>query len=445
MDLGNKKVTVLGAARSGIAAARLLNSKGAHVFVSDLGLPADFKDGFSLLKKSGIEFETGVHSDRVLEADFTVLSPGIPVSSDVVQKLYKRRIKVYSEIEIASWFNKSSVIGVTGSNGKTTTVTLIGEMLKKQNPEALVAGNIGQPFSEYVSNTKKGEWSVLELSSFQLETIDKFKPDISVILNFAPNHLDRYAGYDDYINAKWRITKNLTGKDMLIYNEDDEQLKARIKETDAQLFGFSTKSVNSNGAGFKDHKIYLYGKKLINTEQMPLKGIHNYMNAMAACLAASKSGISNDQIIDVLKQFSGVEHRLEKVTVYNGVTFINDSKSTTVESLMVALQSFENPVILIAGGKDKGSDFSRLNDLITKHVKGLVLIGTASNIMMDTWQKLKPAFVENSMQEAVQKAASLADKNEIVLLSPACASFDMFSNYEERGRIFKQSVLELKG
>lgn len=435
----------MGAARSGMAVAGLLSKKGARVFISDSGKPENVAMELIQLEKSEIGYEFNGHSDRATDADMAVLSPGIPVSSDIVQNFYRNNIPVYSEIEVAFWYNQSSLIAVTGSNGKTTTVSLIGEMLKKQNPDALIAGNIGQAFSEYVLKTQKEQWSVVELSSFQLETIDKFKADITVILNFAPNHLDRYNSYDDYLKAKWRITKNLTEKELLIYNADDEKLLSWVKKLHIPVLGFSTQSINETGAGLREDTIYLFGNKFIGTAELALKGIHNYMNVMAAVLAASKSGITNEHIIEVLKDFRGVEHRLEEVAVINGVTYINDSKATTVESLMMALRSFNQPVVLIAGGKDKGSDFGRLNALVKEHVKAVVLIGSAAAKIRANWDNLKPVYVAETMQHAVNKAADLADRNEIVLLSPACASFDMFSNYEQRGQIFKQHVMELKG
>lgn len=438
-----KKITVLGAARSGLAAAKMLNDSGARVFISDGGSPSNIRERMIELDLYNVLFETGEHSNMAYNADFAILSPGIPVASEVVQTLYKKQIPVYSEIEAAYWFNKSSMIAVTGSNGKTTTVTLIGEMLRKKDPDAIVAGNIGQAFSEFVLGSKKDQWSVVELSSFQLETIDTFKPDIAVILNFAPNHLDRYNSYEEYIKAKWRITKNLTKKELVVYNADDEKLKSWVEELKVPAVGFSTKSINDWGAGLFQDEIYLYGEKIIHTKEMGLKGIHNFMNAMAAILAAHKAEITNSDMRAVLKEFSGVEHRLEKVAVVEGKTFINDSKATTVESLMYALQSFDKPIVLIAGGKDKGSDFSRLNDLIKQNVKAIVLIGTATEKMKKTWQGIKPVYLAESMQDAVNKASEIASAGEVVLLSPACASFDMFSNYEERGNIYKEYVHQL--
>ncbi|NOG46382.1 MAG: UDP-N-acetylmuramoyl-L-alanine--D-glutamate ligase [Calditrichaeota bacterium] len=441
MNVSGKKITVLGAARSGIAAARMLMKHGASVFVSDSASPEKRALDIEQLNKDEIEFELGQHSHRVYEADCAVLSPGIPVVSGVVQAFYKKNIPVYAEVEAAWWLNKSPVIGVTGSNGKTTTTSLIGEMLRQKDSGAIVAGNIGQPFSEYVDNSNKERWAVIELSSFQLETVSNFAPKIAVVLNFAPNHLDRYPSYEAYLEAKWRITQNMDEDDLLVYNADDEKLSQWASKIQSPKLSFAVGRENAEGAAYRNNAIYLFGKKLIDEDEIVLQGIHNYMNVMAAALAANKAGIGNEQICAVLKTFSGIEHRLEKVAEIDNVLYVNDSKATTVESLYFALQSFKTPIVLIAGGKDKGSDFSKLNKLIAENVKELVLIGTAADKMAYAWQGIKPANKEKSMKDAVQRAAQIAEEGDVVLLSPACASFDMFSDYEERGRQFKETVL----
>ena len=441
MNVSGKKITVLGAARSGIAAAVMLKKHGASVFVSDSAKPKKSSGGIQFLNEHKIGYELGQHSPRIYEADCVVLSPGIPVASGVVQAFYKKNIPVYAEVEAAWWLNESPVIGVTGSNGKTTTTSLIGEMLRKKDNESIVAGNIGQAFSEFVGDSKKGRWAVIELSSFQLETVDTFKPNVVVVLNFAPNHLDRYPSYGAYLKAKWRITKNMDGADLLVYNGDDEKIVEWSKEIRSQKTSFVVGRRNPDGAAYLENNIYLFGKKLIGADEIVLQGVHNFMNAMAASLAAHKAGIANEQIIDVLKTFSGVEHRLEKVAEINSVLYVNDSKATTIESLYFALQSFKRPIVLIAGGKDKGSDFSRLNKVIGKNVKELVLIGSAADKMANAWQGVKPLNKEKTMQDAVKRANQIARAGDVVLLSPACASFDMFDDYEDRGNQFKKVVL----
>jgi UDP-N-acetylmuramoylalanine--D-glutamate ligase len=443
-EVKNKRITILGAARSGIAAAKLLKKHGAKVYVSDAAPAENKMKEAAELDKAGIAYEFGMHSEQSLLAELVVLSPGIPVRSDVVQSFIKRKVPVLSEIEVAWWFCQSPVIAVTGSNGKTTTTTLIGEMLKKKYPQAIVAGNIGAAFSEYVDESDPHSWAVVEVSSFQLETIDDFHPKQAVVLNFAPNHLNRYDGYEDYLKAKWRLTKNLNKDDILIYNAADAKLTGWAERVECNLQGFDINGVKDHAAYYINDAIYINDKKLAAAEKIALRGKHNYMNVMAAALAAMNAGISAEQIREVLGSFTGVEHRLEFVTKKNGVTFINDSKATTVESLGYALQSFAEPIILITGGQDKGSDFTKLIDLIKANVKAIVLIGSSAGIMEKAWQGLVPIYKENSLQNAVNKAVDLAETNNTVLLSPACASFDMFRDYEDRGRQFKQIVQEVK-
>ena len=444
INVKGKKVTVLGAARSGLAAARLLKNKGALVFVSDLA-PAEQKtEARQFLEKEQIDHEFGKHSQRVFEADFCVLSPGVPVASAVVQQLLEKKVPVVSEIEVAYWFFKGKLIAVTGSNGKTTTTTLIGEMLKRRYPQAIVAGNIGQAFSDFVEQSREDSWAVVEVSSFQLETIDRFHPNQVALLNFAPNHLDRYPSYNDYIEAKWRVTKNLQADDRFIYNAADAEILKRLAQLNCQKSGFHINGDEKAEIYFKDGVIWLAGKPFIEVRQMGLRGLHNYMNAMAAILAAKYADVPEQEIKAVLREFKGVEHRLEFVRELNGVRFINDSKATTVESLYYALQSFEQPIVLIAGGKDKGSDFSRLNKHISEKVKALVLIGKATPKMQQAWQGLKPIHTAQNLREAVKKAYRLAEAGDVVLLSPACASFDMFQDFEDRGRQFKQIVNQLR-
>lgn len=435
-----KKVTVLGAARSGIAAASMLKKLGAIPFVSDSATEISKQDCVQKLRQENIEYEFGGHTDKIFDAEFVVLSPGISQRSEVVRSILQKDIPLYSEIEVASWFIKGGLIAVTGSNGKTTTTTLIGEMLKRKYPQAIVAGNIGSPLSGQVLDSAANSWSVVEVSSFQLETIQDFHPQQAVILNFAPNHLDRYDSYEDYLKAKWRITMNLTPQDKLIYNSADTNLSEWVAQKDAQKLAFDINGDVSRAARFDGQSLYVGGERLVDVQDMKLRGTHNYMNAMSAALAAQNADVPIDDIRAVLKEFAGVEHRLEFVMDKKGVRYINDSKATTVESLSFALQSFDTPIVLIAGGKDKGSDFTRLNDLIQKYVKDIILIGDATEKMKQAWNQIKPIQCAGSLQDAVRRAAHLADLGDVVLLSPACASFDMFEDFEDRGRQFKQIV-----
>jgi UDP-N-acetylmuramoylalanine--D-glutamate ligase len=442
-NVKNKLVVILGAARSGLAAARLLHGMGAKVFVSDTAAVDKKSSAKDLLEHQQIDFEFGGHSNKIFAADFIILSPGIPLNTQEVQEVLAKGIPVYSELEVASWFCRAPLIAVTGSNGKTTTTTLLGEMIRTEKPGSLVAGNIGRAFSEVVCEAGPEDWAVIEVSSFQLETIDAFHPRIVLILNLAPNHLDWYSDYQDYITAKMRILKNLDSADQLIYNADDTLLSERIKGCPASKSAFSLRDHDVQ-ASLRNNALYLGDQELIQTAQIGLKGAHNYQNAMAAALAARIAGISDENIRDILKIFRGVEHRLEFVGIINGITFINDSKATTVESLAVALQSFDQPLILIAGGKDKGSDYKKLDNLLVKNVRSAVLIGSAREKIGEAWQDIIPLQTAATLDEAVELAFSNAQPGETVILSPACSSYDMFHDFEERGRKFKEIVFKLK-
>jgi UDP-N-acetylmuramoylalanine--D-glutamate ligase len=443
INVKDKTVTILGAARSGIAAAKLLKQKQARVFVSDLAAKDQKSLEIQTLEDEKIDFEFGQHSKIILDADFAVLSPGIPRHLPVVQNLISKKIPVYSEIEIASWFCVSPIIAITGSNGKTTTTTLIGEMLRAETPQSIVAGNIGSALSDFVLTSDENIWATVEVSSFQLETIDTFHPRVAIILNLAPNHLDWYDSFEDYVEAKLLILKNLQEEDYLIYNADDELLSEKVNHCPANKMTFSLQN--------KDASIFLDGgklisddKNLIGTNEIKLNGNHNYQNAMAAILAAKIAGIKDESISKVLKEFKGVEHRLEYVGEIEGITFMNDSKATTIESLAVALTSFETPIILIAGGKDKGSDYSKLNNLIAENVRQVILIGTAKDKMSKAWKDIVPVHLSDTLGDAVEAAFKMAVTGETVLLSPACSSFDMFNDFEDRGKQFKETVYKLK-
>jgi len=442
MEVKNKKAVILGAARSGIAAAELLLQKGAEVFVSDSASETEKKEEIKILEGLGVSFEFDSHTNKLFDGDFVVLSPGIPVASEIVRNISKKGIPIFSELEIAYWFCQSPIIAITGSNGKTTTTTLLGEMLRSIKSDSIVAGNIGTPFSGQVLSSDRSTWAAVEISSFQLETIDSFHPRIAVILNFAPNHLDRYNSYEDYTEAKLRIIKNLDHNDYIIYNADDILISKKIHPSPAKKLSFSQMN-NQADAYLKDAQIFMFNKAIMSCGEVLLKGNHNYMNAMAASLAAHQAEIPNVLIAQTLETFRGVEHRIEVIGTINGIHFVNDSKATTIESLSVALKSFNTPIILIAGGKDKGSDFTKINDLIKKNVREVVLIGESKEKIAKSWNNLKPIHFADSLAAAVEKAFTVAKQDDNVLLSPACTSFDMFKDYEDRGRIFKQIVKQL--
>jgi len=438
-----KRVTVLGAARSGIAVAKLLSVKGARVFVSDMAKRENKNEEIHILEGLGIPFEFGMHSDQIYDADLAVLSPGISPASALVQSIQGKGIPIFSELEVASWFYKGPIIGITGSNGKTTTTTLTGQMMQQQFPDTIIAGNIGTPFSGEVLKNQPASFAVVEISSFQLETIESFHPRIAVILNLAPNHLDWYKTYEDYITAKLRILKNLTREDTLIFNDDDKLLRSKIESCPAQKLRFAQTDSTAD-AYVKDKSLFIFNSRLLPLQDIKLRGMHNYTNALAAALSVRSLGGHNESIIRVLSTFTGIEHRLEFVADINGIHFINDSKATTIESLAVALTSFDSPLILIAGGKDKGSDFTRLRDLLKKHVRRVILIGAAREKMASSWKDIIPISPAASLSDAVESAYRFAQQGDTVLLSPACASFDMFKDFEDRGRQFKLEVLKLK-
>ncbi len=438
----NKNVVILGAARSGLSAAQMLKKAGNTVFVSDNAEKGKIKEKNYLIKMD-IPFEFGQHSDRVFKADFVVLSPGIPSTSRIVKAILTRNIPVYSEIEVASWFCRSNIIAVTGSNGKTTTASVLGKMLKCRYKNSFVAGNIGLPFSDFVLDSPADEWIAVEVSSFQLETIDHFHPAIAVILNLSPNHLDWYKSFEDYASAKLRILNNLTPDDYIIIDSADKFLYNRVIQSPPRKYKFSVTGKRAE-AYLYDGNIYLFNEKITDIKSILLFGPHNYKNLMAAGIAAKIAGVSSSDIRTVMQTFKGVSHRLEFANKIKDVMFINDSKATTLESLEAALNSFSQPVILIAGGKDKGADFSRIRSLVNQKVKAAILIGSASERIAASWKGIVPISRATDMKDAITKAMDHAISKDIILLSPACSSFDMFRDFEDRGKNFKKIVNQMK-
>jgi UDP-N-acetylmuramoylalanine--D-glutamate ligase len=444
----NRLVGIIGMARSGMAAARLIQQLGGRPFVSDVKLGDRLTAETDELKKYNIDFETGGHSDRLLESDFVILSPGVPRTIKIVKQLSESGIPVFSEIEVASWFCRGGIIAVTGSNGKTTTTSLVGAILDKAGIENVVCGNIGVPFSDKVLGISKQGYVVLEVSSFQLELIEDFAPHVAMILNITPDHLDRYDDFDGYKQAKYRITENQKASDYLILNADDSVIDRNRIETGAQKVYFSTSRLMPTGV-FKRGKslVGIVREKeipLIDTEQIRIPGLHNLQNAAAASLAALQLDIEPGPIADALREFPGVEHRLEDVGKVAGIRFVNDSKATNVDSVCHALRAFEAPLHLIAGGRDKGGDFEPVIPCGKGKIKEVILIGEAREKMFNALGKAFPVQFADSMEEAVKKAFEEASPGEIVLLSPACASFDMYDNFEQRGKDFKEAVRSLK-
>ncbi len=450
-----KRLVILGGGESGVGTALLGKEKGFEVFLSDFGIIRDtYKQ---VLIHNQIEWEEGAHSEeKILTADLVMKSPGIPETAGVVQKLKQRGVRVISEIEFAAAYTRATIIGITGSNGKTTTATLTHKLLEDGGVNAVLGGNIGRSFAAQVakgrsnSGSDEAENYVLELSSFQLDGIEKFTPHIAVLTNLSPDHLDRYDNdYERYIASKFRITENQKDEDYFIYDHDDIEIQKWLKShtIQARKLPFSLKEKVKPGAYINNKEIQIN----INNNQltMPiaslgLEGQHNIKNAMAASMVATLLGVRKETIRQSLENFQGVEHRLEKVLKINNVKYINDSKATNVNATFYALDSMESPTVWIVGGVDKGNDYTDLLPLVNEKVKAIICLGMNNEKIVNTFGNVVDIVVEtHSMKDAVQIAYRLAKRGDSVLLSPACASFDLFENYEDRGRQFKDAVRNL--
>ncbi len=443
-----KQIVILGAGESGAGSAILAQKQGFGVFVSDKGLiKPKYKE---ILEKAEIKFEEGNHNeDEILKASEVIKSPGISENAPVVLKLKEKGIPVISEIEFAGRYTDAIKICITGSNGKTTTTNLIWHMLNKAGKKVALTGNVGNSFAMAVA--KGGfDYYVIELSSFQLDGMFEFKADIAVLLNITPDHLDRY-GYklQNYIDSKFRVIRNQTKSDCLIYWADDPIIKAELakKEFGMTLLPFSAESKENMIAYIENDELiidYQHKTNLMTIHDLALKGRHNTYNSMAAAIAGKVLNIRKDVIRESLADFQGVEHRLEPVITVCGINFINDSKATNVNSTWYALECMETDIVWIAGGIDKGNDYSELFQLVKKKVKAVVCLGKDNKKIIESFRDKVPTVVEtSSMEEAVRTSYYLAAKGDTVLLSPACASFDLFNNYEDRGRQFKEAVRNL--
>lgn len=447
-----KKISVLGAARSGIAVAAMLKRRGADVFVSDQGPEEKLQSQIAELSSLGIRYEMGGHTECVLDAEFIVVSPGVPSDAAIIKTASAKGITIVSELEIASRFSPSKMIAVTGTNGKTTTTTLIGRILDDGGKKNVVAGNIGTAFSSCVDTMDPQTIAVLEVSSFQLDYIEQFHPNVSVMLNITPDHLDRYDhNYEKYIAAKCRIFENQMNNDVLVYNYDDAETNEQVRRfasLHVRTLPFGIERRFDEGAFVENGKMItvLDGVRyeIVDTDRIMIPGIHNLYNAMAATLASQAIGVDSGSIGQTLHTFKGVEHRLELVRQFHGIEFINDSKATNIDSVWYALQAFTKPLIVLIGGRDKGNDYSKLYELVHQHVKAIIAIGESADKVINAFGPMKKVIRATSMDEAVQQALGLANAGDIVLLSPACASFDWFRNYEHRGEVFKQIVNRLQ-
>jgi UDP-N-acetylmuramoylalanine--D-glutamate ligase len=442
-DFAGKRVTVVGMARSGIAAARVLHSLGARVTITDKKPLGQLAEQVQALGHGEIKVEAGGHPDRIfVEAELIVLSPGVP---KIPQVLAARRhgVPVISELELGWVLSDAPFLGITGTNGKSTVTTLVGLMLKKAGKKVLVAGNIGNALTETPELLHGQDWIVVELSSFQLEDIDTFRPRVATVLNITQDHLDRYKDISEYGEAKARIFENQRHEDVLILNFDDPLVRALASRALSRVVPFSRSEKHETGAYIENGRLLVRGETVCGIDEILIKGVHNLENAMAASAAALAAGADQASVAAVLREFPGLEHRLEFVRDKDGVTYINDSKGTNVGAVMKSVEGFSRPVILIAGGLDKGSDFSPLAGLVKERVKLLILIGRAADKMAKELGGSTETVLAKTLRDAVQLAAKRATRGDVVLLSPACASFDMFKDFEDRGRQFKEAVKNL--
>lgn len=448
----NKILVVLGAAESGIGAAILGKKEGWDVFVSDSGMIIDsFK---SVLIDNEIAFEEGGHStDKILQADCIVKSPGIPEKVVIMKKIRATNIEVCSEIEFGFRYKgESKIIAITGSNGKSTTTSLIYHLLKTNQYDVSIVGNIGNSFTKQIAE-QPTEWYVIEVSSFQLDDIHEFRPNIAILLNITPDHLDRYDyDFNKYVKSKFNIVKNQNRSDYFIANIDDPNIATQLNNLTIQpkkiLFTMNEHNLKNEEGGFirKDEMhIQIEGEDMsMSIEELSLKGKHNQYNSMAAGISAKIAGLRKEKIRESFSSFEGLEHRLELVATVRGVEFINDSKATNVNSVWFALESMKKPTVLILGGVDKGNDYSEIMDLVQEKVKSIVCMGIDNSPIHKAFDHLNIQIIDTeSMNDAVHASFSQADKGDVVLLAPACASFDLFKNYEDRGRQFKTAVKAL--
>jgi len=463
MDLNRKNVLVVGLGMTGLATARFLHHRGAAVTVTDMAAETDLAASVQELHQLGIRTELGGHRRESIESsELIILSPGVPHTHDFLTGARKKGIPVIGEIELASRFVREPIIAITGTNGKTTTTSLLGEMLAQCGMRVFVGGNIGNPLIGYVDRDEKADWVVLEISSFQLDTIDTFRPDIGVLLNITADHLDRYADMAGYAASKGRLFQNQTLEDIAIYNGTDPWVLAETSRIRSRKWVFNGSSTLEEGARIEGNALMLSftscpyrkvhsscslpapGSVKLDLRESRLYGKHNQENISAAVMAAIAAGGNGPDIQIALNQFKGLSHRIEFVQTLNGVTYVDDSKATNVDAVYRALEAFQEPVVLIMGGRDKGGDYRILEKMIQDHVKHLILLGEASELIAAALGNLVPTVRVSSMQEAVIKAHQAASSGNVVMLSPACSSFDMFRSYTHRGEVFQSEVKKLR-
>jgi UDP-N-acetylmuramoylalanine--D-glutamate ligase len=457
MDVNGKRVLVVGLAKSGVASALFLKKHGARVTISDTKSGDELRNEIPVLLDHGITVETGGHGERTFQnQDLIVVSPGVPVDAPRLVQARSLGGSVIGEVELAAQFLPGPIVAITGSNGKTTTTTLAGEIMAAGGFPTLVGGNIGTPAISLAERAKPETVIVLEISSFQLETVQTFRPKVALVLNVTPDHLDRHRTFQVYADAKARIFENQQGSDFAVLNADDPTCVAMAARTRARVFWFSRQKEVQQGAWVRDgNVVFREGsresktpqKEILQVSEIPLKGAHNLENVLAAVCVGALMGCAPERIRQAVREFKAVEHRLEFVATIRGVDYYNDSKATNVDATIKALESFSANIHLILGGKDKGSDYTVLNDLLRQRVKRVYTIGAAAAKIEGQIISEKnggPELVHaETLENAIRKAHAAAVAGDVVLLAPACASFDQFKNYEHRGQVFKEIVKEL--
>jgi UDP-N-acetylmuramoylalanine--D-glutamate ligase len=447
MDVKGKRILVVGLGKSGVASALFLEKHGARVTVSDAKSPEQLRQEIPVLLDQGISVETGQHGERTFrDQDLIVISPGVPFDMLQLAKARQRGIPVIGEVELAAHFLKGHLVAITGSNGKTTTTALASEILVAAGLKTLVGGNIGTPAISFVESATDDTWLVLEISSFQLETINTFRPQIAVVLNLTPDHLDRHYTLENYVAAKARVFENQTPEDFAVVNADNDLVVEMVINSKAPVYLFSRLNAVSRGAFMRGEKIFWNDGKteyeIMPADEVSLKGAHNLENVMAGISIGMLAGVAPVQIRKAVGEFKAVEHRLEFVAKVRGVEYYNDSKATNVDATIKALESFPGRIHLILGGKDKGSDYTALNPLLAERVKRVYTVGAAA-AKIESQVRGSEVMGVGTLEAAVKRAGDLASAGDVVLLAPACASFDQFDSYEHRGRVFKDLVRRL--
>lgn len=450
-QLFKMRISIIGAARSGISAAKLAKRLQHSVLISDSKPIESFEqEVIKQFDTLGISYEFGSHTDKIYSCDIMVVSPGVPPTSKIIQEAQNRGIKIIGEMEFASQNMKNPIIAVTGTNGKTTTTSLIAHIFNSSGRKAVTAGNIGTPLSDFAGVISEDTVAVVEVSSFQLDRIDYFKPDVAIILNITPDHISYHGSMENYVETKWKISSNQIAENLLILNSDDDTLLqscSNYLKGSPRIEYFSQNPVDT-GVFISQGKILFSTQhnleELMTVEKLSLPGIHNAYNSMAAALAARAFEITKEEIRHSLESFTAVEHRLEFVRNFCGVSFVNDSKATNINAAWYALMSFKKPIIWIAGGRGDNNDYSLLDKNVDSNVSMIVAIGEEADAIFQHFCTTKTCIKVDSLQEAIHTAFENARKNDIILFSPACKSFDMFKSYEERGEKFKEIVNGLK-